>query len=214
MDVGIICDFSKASLHLTGHRDQYYSVGRVEVDFGSGQRSTLCVPDNKTASVICKTLRLPSTSASLVHRSWLGMRKSPIFDSSFVCEGNESSIFDCVMIVAKPECYNNDVGILCTSRSSRDVFIIALEGYPFVEGTKNVLKCVTLSSFQDNIQWTATAGGRHVGDLLFFDNITREHNGRLAICEVSHSYFIDTHKSSSATVLYFELKVYFQPFIF
>lgn len=96
----------------------------------------------------------------------------------------------------------------CHTDSSRGLLIIAVEdGYPFVEGTKNVLKCVPPSSVQTSIQWTATAGGRHVGDLLFFDNITREHNGRLVQCQISYSTDRD-HRFTSAVARFFELKVY------
>ncbi|XP_025100437.1 scavenger receptor cysteine-rich type 1 protein M130-like isoform X2 [Pomacea canaliculata] len=114
LDVGIISDFENFSLRLTGPRRTDSNMGRVEVEIGSKQFSTVCVNNEKTAAVICRQLKLTPDRAALIDGWFFGQDSRPLLQATFVCEGTESSLDDCVRNNIAKKCYSNDVGISCS----------------------------------------------------------------------------------------------------
>ncbi|XP_025103072.1 scavenger receptor cysteine-rich type 1 protein M130-like isoform X2 [Pomacea canaliculata] len=213
LDVGIIYDFENLGLRLTGPRRTDSDTGRVEVEIGSKQFSTVCVNNEKTAAVICRQLNLIPQRAALIDGLLFGPDKKPLLQATFVCKGTESSLDDCGRNNTAKDCYSNDVGVYC-SKYKRLLLVSRDERYPFIEGANKVLMCVTSRTYQrvTEYTWRDTAGGRPNGEFLMFDNLTKEYNGRQVQCCTScrgKDLSIDDKMLSDAHVL----KVYYKPLI-
>ncbi|XP_025101497.1 scavenger receptor cysteine-rich domain superfamily protein-like [Pomacea canaliculata] len=187
LDVGIIYDFKSFSLQLTGTRRTDSNMGRVEVEIRSKQFSTVCVNNEKTAAVICRQLNLTSNGAALVDGRVFGANTSPLLEAAFFCDGNENSLFECGWNESTKECYADDVGVVC-SKDYTLYIVSETEKYPFMEGTKGVLMCVKPRKYIQVLEytWSGKDDGPSRGNRLFYDNLTREYNGREISCEASN----------------------------
>lgn len=79
--------------------------------------------------------------------------------------------------------------VLCDVIAGNNPFIVSgAERYPLIEGANRDLRCVAPGKFRRVIEytWRHTAGGRPDGDLLTFDNLTREFNGRDVSCRAKY----------------------------
>ncbi|XP_025100428.1 scavenger receptor cysteine-rich type 1 protein M130-like isoform X3 [Pomacea canaliculata] len=212
LDVGIICEFKSLSLRLTGPRRTDSNMGRVEVEIGSKQFSTVCVNNEKTAAVICRQLKLSPHSAALIDGWLLGLDKKPLLQTTFVCEGTESSLDECRRSNTAKDCYSDDVGVSCST--DKILIVSPDERYPFIEGANKALRCVTTRKYEcvGEITWRDTAGGRPYLEFLSFYNLTKEYNGREVGCSTSCR-----ERDSNSTFITFyafhRLNVYYKPLI-
>ncbi|XP_025100430.1 scavenger receptor cysteine-rich type 1 protein M130-like isoform X2 [Pomacea canaliculata] len=215
LDVGIISDFENLSLRLTGPRRTEGDTGRVEVEIGSKQFSTVCVNNEKTAAVICRQLNLSPDRAALIDGWLFGQDSRPLLQATFVCKGTESSLDDCGRNNTAKGCYSNDVGVSCSRSFYNRLLIVSRdERYPFIEGANKALRCVTPRTYQrvSEYTWVDTAGGRPNGEFLVFDNLTKEYNGREVRCCTScrgKDLSFDDMMLSDSHVL----KIYYKPLI-
>ncbi|XP_025103069.1 deleted in malignant brain tumors 1 protein-like [Pomacea canaliculata] len=215
LNVGIISDFENLSLRLTGPRRTVSDTGRVEVEIGSKQFSTVCINNEKTAAVICRQLNLSPDSAALIDGWLFGLDSNPLLQATFVCDGTENSLDNCGRNNTAKECYSNDVGISCSRSFYKRLLLVSRdERYPFIEGANKALRCVTPRTYQrvSEYTWEDTAGGRPNGEFLMFDNLTKEYNGREVRCCTScrgKDLSFDDTMFSDAHVL----KVYYKPLI-
>lgn len=79
--------------------------------------------------------------------------------------------------------------VLCDLIAGNKPFIVSgAERYPLIEGANRDLRCVAPGKFRRVIEftWRHTAGGRPDGDLLTFDNLTREFKGRDVSCRAKY----------------------------
>ncbi|XP_025100433.1 deleted in malignant brain tumors 1 protein-like isoform X2 [Pomacea canaliculata] len=210
LDVGFICDFK--SLRLTGPRRTYSNMGRVEVEIGSKQSGTVCVNNEKTAAVICRQLNLTPNYAALIDGLLFGQDTRPLLQATFACEGTESSLDECGRNNTVKGCYSNDVGVYC-STYKRLLIVSRDERYPFIEGANKALRCVTPRTYERDGEytWVDAAGGRRSSDLLIFDNLTKEYNGRQVWCSTRYR-----ERDSDSDIIWSDnhvLKVYYKPLI-
>ncbi|XP_025100423.1 deleted in malignant brain tumors 1 protein-like isoform X2 [Pomacea canaliculata] len=212
-DVGLLCDIKTFSLRLTGPHRTDSNMGRVEVKIGSKHFSTVCVNNEKTAAVICRQLNLTSNGAALVDGWVFGAKKSPLLEAGFFCNGNENSLFECGRNKSTEDCYADDVGVVC-SKDYRLYIVSEAEKYPFMEGTKEVLMCVKPRKYIRVLEyiWSGKGDGRSQGNRLFYDNLTRDYNGRQVLCQASNpdgAFDLSEHLQSGILVL----NVYYKPLI-
>ncbi|PVD26816.1 hypothetical protein C0Q70_11962 [Pomacea canaliculata] len=57
-------------------------------------------------------------SAALIDGWLLGLDKKPLLQTTFVCEGTESSLDECRRSNTAKDCYSDDVGVSCSTGSS------------------------------------------------------------------------------------------------
>ncbi|XP_025100122.1 scavenger receptor cysteine-rich type 1 protein M130-like [Pomacea canaliculata] len=213
VDVGIIYEFKSFSLRLTGPRRTGSNMGLVEVEIGSKQFSTVCINNEKTAAVICRQLNLTSNGAALVDGSVFGGNKIPLLEAGFFCDGNETSLFECGWNKSMEHCYSDDVGVVC-SKDDRLYIVSETEKYPFMEGTKGILMCVKPRKYIPVVEytWSGKGDGPSRGNRLFYDNLTREYNGRKVFCETSNPDGASGPGERLQSGL-FVLNVYYKPLI-
>ncbi|XP_025100440.1 neurotrypsin-like isoform X2 [Pomacea canaliculata] len=213
LDVGIIYEFKSFSLRLTGPRRTDSNMGRVEVEIGSKQFSTVCVNNEKTAAVICRQLNLSPDKAALIDGWLFGQDKKPLLEASFVCKGTERSLDECVLDNIAQDCYSNDCGVYC-SKYERLLIVSRDERYPFIEGANKALRCVTPRKYQRVAEytWGDTAGGHPCLEFQSFYNLTKEYNGRQVGCSTSCR---ERDSNSAYTIMsdFHKLKVYYKPLI-
>ncbi|XP_025101490.1 neurotrypsin-like [Pomacea canaliculata] len=212
LDVGIIYDFKSFSLRLTGPRRTDSNMGRVEVEIGSKQFSTVCVNNEKTAAVICRQLNLTSNGAALVDGWVFGANTSPLLEAGFFCDGNENSLFECGWNKSM-DCYSDDVGVVC-SKDYTLYIVSETEKYPFMEGTHGVLVCVKPRKYIPVLEytWSGKGDGPSPGNRLFYEHVTREYNGREVFCEASNPDGASGPAERLQSGL-FVLNVYYKPLI-
>lgn len=98
--------------------------GRVEVFFG-GQWGTICERgwDDRDANVVCNQLGYGRATA--VTGGTFGVGKGPILLSNLDCQGNETSIVDCVRggigIYDKLCDHTKDAGVQCSGRKFKSI---------------------------------------------------------------------------------------------
>ncbi|XP_025102712.1 uncharacterized protein LOC112569200 [Pomacea canaliculata] len=200
-------------LRLTGPRRTDSNMGRVEVEIGSKQFSTVCVNNEKTAAVICRQLKLSTLSAVMVDGGLFGQDKKPLLQATFACKGTERSLDECGRSNTAKDCYSDDVGVYCNTHIHL-LIVSHEERYPFIEGGNKVLMCVTPPKYQRvaEYSWEHTAGGRPNLEFLMFDNLTKEYNGRQVGCSTRYRQR-NSNYAHNIWSDFDKLKVYYKPLI-
>ena len=97
-----------------------YSEGRVEVYY-NGEWGTVCDNgwDDTDASVVCRQLRYGMTGRA-VHNSHFGIGSGPVWLDNALCNGNESSLFNCGISNKDVEncSHAQDAGVICTGTTT------------------------------------------------------------------------------------------------
>ena len=94
--------------------------GRVEICMGNREWGTICWTrwDNRDAYVLCRQLGLVLFTETEASFQRYGMGNGPIYLENVLCQGEESSIFDCLHSNQPSETcldHTTDVGINCTN---------------------------------------------------------------------------------------------------
>ena len=96
---------------------QFYYEGRVEVYY-NGEWGTVLDNgwDDVDATVVCRQLRL-GLSGKAVHGPHFGNGSGPVWMDNALCNGNESSLFNCKIDISRNNSRNHshtqDAGVIC-----------------------------------------------------------------------------------------------------
>ncbi|XP_071157151.1 scavenger receptor cysteine-rich domain-containing protein DMBT1-like [Mytilus edulis] len=128
-DVGVVCNAREPQLRLANGPNRFQ--GRVEINVG-GRWGTVCDDkfDQNAASVVCRSLNLPSQNALPVTAAGFGQGTGSIYLDEVTCMGNESTILQCkTNAIGDTDCdHTEDVGVICRNTPASKNIQLRLTG--------------------------------------------------------------------------------------